>query len=55
MLLVSLLVCFALVFISGVQWNQWYNNRQERNAIMWSLVSGLLGLYHFIALIGITS
>jgi hypothetical protein len=53
-MLISLLVCFALVFMSGVTWNQWYNNRQEKNSIMWSITFGLLGLYHLIALIGAT-
>lgn len=60
MLLITIIISFVLVFMSGVHFCAYKVDKLEgraraTNSLMWSLLSGLIGLYHIIALIGMSA
>lgn len=60
MLLITIVIGFILVFMSGVHFCAYKVDKLEgraraTNSLMWSLLSGIIGLYHIIALIGMAA
>jgi hypothetical protein len=51
MILVTLILTFILIFLSGMHFAIWKTDHR-RSSLFWSIGLGLFGLYHIIALIG---
>ena len=54
MIMITLLIAFALVFLSGFHWCAWKVDKQKPN-LYWSLFCGVLGLYHMISIVGMAA
>jgi hypothetical protein len=56
LLLIQLLACFALIFLSGFHWCAYkvdkIEDKKNSSSLNWSIVLAILGLYHLIALLG---
>ena len=51
MLIVSMIVCFALIFIAGMHWAV-YDHFGERSSLIWCIAMSVLGIYNMIGLVG---
>ena len=53
MLIITLLITFALVFLAGFHWCAWKVDK-HKPSLYWSLFCGGLGVFHMISIVGQT-
>jgi len=60
MILITGIICFILIFLSGMHWGAFKIDTEEEHPrayrhALWSVACGLIGLYHLIAIVGLAS
>ena len=59
MILITLILAVALIFLSGIHWCAYLVDKQDGkrylNSLTWSIVCGLMGVYFNISLIGLAA